>query len=79
MKNSQRCPKCDCIHIIHYIENDVIPIGFFSKAWVTKYICSECGYIESWIASKEELANLTNYYGVGRPVTRLSELLNDQE
>ena len=52
MKQTKACPKCGCKEILRV--DDVhggIPLvlGWFGNVPVTRYVCCECGYVESWV------------------------------
>ena len=72
MKNTQRCPKCQSSDVIR------IPCRFwchgarprvwlgstaFSAVKVTRYLCGDCGFIESWVEDPDEVASIRETYG----------------
>ncbi len=54
MKNSKTCPKCGCGHILR-VEDGVgdrsinLVLGWLSAVSVARYVCCDCGYVESWV------------------------------
>ena len=62
MKNNVSCPKCGGTEIIKipgkagaYGSGNNIMIGMtiFSAILVNRYVCSDCGYSEEWIDTKD--------------------------
>lgn len=57
MKQSKTCPKCGCTEILR-VEDLVgdrsinLVLGWFSPVPVTRYVCCDCGYVESWVDSR---------------------------
>ena len=70
MKNKKICPKCDSNKIIRipgetgiYGVGNNISSGFLKGTVnVTRYMCCNCGYIEEWIDSKEDIIKLVQKY-----------------
>ena len=61
MKNSGVCPKCNLLDIIRipgtvgaYGSGNNIAAGW-NVVPVTRYLCSNCGYIEEWLDSNVNL------------------------
>ena len=61
MKNSGTCPKCGSTEVARKRGSPVlnswsrISINLRSlDIWITKYICTDCGYIEDWIDNKKD-------------------------
>ena len=54
MKQTKACPKCGCKEILR-VEDGVgdrsinLVLGWFSIVPVTRYVCTGCGYVESWV------------------------------
>ena len=54
MKNSKTCPKCGGTHILR-VEDGLgersinLILGWFSVVPVTRYVCTDCGFAESWV------------------------------
>ncbi|MBO5915260.1 MAG: hypothetical protein J6Q72_07915 [Clostridia bacterium] len=68
MKHSHSCPKCNGQNILAargetqaYGIGDNVRAGIAKQAIVTKYVCTDCGYIEEWL-DKDELEKLKKYY-----------------
>lgn len=73
MKNTKRCPKCEGAKIIRvegrvgpYWDGNNIPMGVRrdNAVLIDRYICSECGYSEEWIDSKDSLQALADKWGI---------------
>ncbi len=71
MKNTNQCPKCKSDEIIRvegqakgYGAGSNIPTGatIFQATLVTRYVCGNCGFIESWIDSPEALEKVKRNY-----------------
>ena len=66
MKNSKTCPQCGDTRILR-VEDGVgdrgIPLilGWFSIVPVARYVCTNCGYTESWV-DKHHLVELRERY-----------------
>jgi len=65
MKNTQKCPKCDSVKIARKRGSPVlnswsrIAVNLTTlDIWVTKYICTDCGFIEEWIDSSNDMQRL---------------------
>lgn len=68
MKNTMTCPKCGCVDILRIpgdvrtygVGNNIITGGTFRMQYVTvtRYLCTECGFSEEWIDSKEDIEEL---------------------
>ncbi|KJS28838.1 MAG: hypothetical protein VR64_22675 [Desulfatitalea sp. BRH_c12] len=67
MKNGQ-CPKCGSKKI--YFADDLplkggpfgsntIPVSLTSMAPLDNYVCVDCGLVESYVADKDKLAEIT--------------------
>ncbi len=69
MKYSGKCPKCNSSEIVKfnqywgdgssYNQGVHVRTGFFRGADLRLYVCSNCGYCESWI-DKEDLSEIKN-------------------
>ena len=58
MKNTNICPQCQETEIarIEALGNfgvDTIQCGIVKKAFITKYVCLKCGFIEQWLEQKD--------------------------
>ena len=74
MKQSQTCPKCQSSEIVHvpgksqkagYDAGENIRTGWanLGLATVDIYICGNCGYMEDWVASAEDLEKIKKKFG----------------
>jgi ribosomal protein S27AE len=68
MKNSNTCPKCqsrDIMRIPGSNSENYIPFGLtvFTAIPVTRYLCGQCGFIEEWIDSQDDIEQLRRKYG----------------
>jgi hypothetical protein len=62
MKNTGECPKCGSTLIARKRGSPVlnswsrVSVNIRSlDIWITKLICTECGFIEEWIENKNDL------------------------
>ncbi|MBI3175574.1 MAG: hypothetical protein HYZ25_17780 [Chloroflexi bacterium] len=71
MKNGV-CPKCGGNEIIRIpgqtgIERrgNIIPIGIsaFTSVYLTRYVCSSCGFSEEWVDYPEGIERLKKKFG----------------
>jgi predicted nucleic-acid-binding Zn-ribbon protein len=70
MKTSGQCPKCFSKQIVQLAGQSfgtkVYPAGG-QYSTVVKYACTDCGYVETYLADPEELALLKrDSRGLGR-------------
>lgn len=52
------CPKCTATHVYRCAalgEQRALPIGFWLRAPLTYYACTQCGYLEQYILDEEKL------------------------
>lgn len=72
---SGKCPKCGCREILSiaskpvlYSHDPCIEMGFltFFRVPVHRFVCSDCGYCESWI-HPDEVARLRQKYPRWQP------------
>ena len=70
MKNG-KCPKCDSSDVYHQMNGIYIPktLGTFIKtssgnmgSTTDDYICTNCGYIERYVADKNKLADVARVW-----------------
>ena len=71
MKNTNHCPKCNSEDIIR-VEGQAkgfgagsnIPTGatIFQATLVTRYVCGNCGFIESWLDTPENIEKVKAEY-----------------
>jgi predicted RNA-binding Zn-ribbon protein involved in translation (DUF1610 family) len=71
MKNTNHCPKCNSEDIIRvkgqskgWGAGSNIPTGLtiFEATLVTRYVCGNCGFIESWLDSLEQIEKVKKVY-----------------
>ena len=59
MKTSKKCPKCSGTNIYTNEaltkrgERGLLPVTMWKSAYVTAYVCTDCGYFEEYIAQSE--------------------------
>lgn len=73
MKQTGRCPKCNSTNIIripdhesrHASGNNIYTTTFtlLGKIPVIRYVCVNCGYVENWVETKEELDIIKDTFG----------------
>jgi len=74
MKQSQTCPKCQSQEIVHipgksqkagYDVGENIHTGRTNAhlAMVDIHVCSNCGYVEYWVASPQDLEKVQKKFG----------------
>ena len=69
MKKTKTCPKCGGTALLR-VEDGVgdrsinLILGWFSIVPVTRYVCTDCGYAESWV-DDQHLAELKERYQRG--------------
>ena len=54
MKNTKTCPKCGGTRILRVMDgvgdrSISLILGWLTRVPVTRYACTECGYVESWV------------------------------
>lgn len=71
MKSTHRCPKCGSGDVIRvpgnahrYLANSICITRF---AWVRRipvdrFVCSDCGYVENWVADRDGLKKIKQAY-----------------
>ncbi|HCC34134.1 MAG TPA: hypothetical protein DEQ02_00245 [Ruminococcaceae bacterium] len=71
MKFTKECPKCHSNDIIRIpgetqsggMGNNIrAGVTVFSAVMVTKYLCCNCGFIEEWVDSPQDMAKAKKYY-----------------
>jgi predicted RNA-binding Zn-ribbon protein involved in translation (DUF1610 family) len=62
MKNNKTCPKCGSKSIARKRGSPVlnswsrISINLTSlDVWITRFVCTECGFIEEWVENPNDL------------------------
>jgi len=70
MKISKKCPKCHSTAIARKRGSPMlnswsrISINITSlDVWVTKYVCTDCGFIEEWVDDKGDLQKFKDRLG----------------
>ena len=73
MKQTLRCPKCGSREIVrvpdhpgrHASGNNIYTTTWtlLGKIPVIRYVCCGCGYVENWVESPEELAEIRRVFG----------------
>ena len=68
MKTTHICPKCNSTFLLRsegvfqgYGPGNNIKVGLLTQIRPTKYICSNCGFIEEWIDGPDDLEKLKKY------------------
>ena len=69
MKNTHSCPKCQSKNLLHipggrdlYNEGRMmIQTGIFTRVYLHRYVCEDCGFSEEWIAL-EDMKHLQKKY-----------------
>lgn len=59
------CPKCGSneIHVVSNTATEVaIAIKWSSTAYLTYYVCTECGYVELYVKDKHLLPRIAEKY-----------------
>ena len=57
MKKTGTCPKCGCKELLRVKDTGgehgiSLVLGWFKAVPVTRYACTGCGYVESWVEEK---------------------------
>ena len=73
MKNKKRCPKCGSDSIIrvpdhpyrHASGNNIYTTTYtlVGKIPVIRYVCSDCGYVENWVETRQQIESLHQRFG----------------
>lgn len=73
LKNTRQCPKCGSTDIVripdnpnrHASGNNIYTSTYtlFGKIPVIRYVCCECGYVENWVETTQELSEIKNTFG----------------
>ena len=75
MKNG-KCPKCGSDKVYYGIDvfpksgpfgSNSIPISITSIAAIDNYVCTDCGYLERYIAESEKLKEIEKKWRRSRP------------
>jgi hypothetical protein len=71
MKNTGKCPKCGSEEIVR-IPNDFcwriggvvrVDVSLFCSVNIARYMCGNCGYMEEWIDSSEDIQKIKRKFG----------------
>lgn len=72
MKNTNKCPKCGSEHIARIPDNPsrhasgnniyTTTVTLLGKIPVIRYVCCDCGYVENWVETEEELERIRNTF-----------------
>lgn len=70
MKNTKKCTKCNSENIVRIPGSNAIGVGnsimvgrtVGSAVNVTRYLCCECGFLEEWIDSREDIESIIKKY-----------------
>ncbi|HET8773607.1 MAG TPA: zinc ribbon domain-containing protein [Thermoanaerobaculia bacterium] len=68
MKSSGVCPKCHSNEIRvmrRRMWATMIPLNFtvFAAAYTSWFICTSCGFVETWVESKQDLDKIREKLG----------------
>ena len=73
MKQTLCCPKCGAREIVRvpdhpgrHASGNNIDTTAWTLLWkipVIRYVCCGCGYVENWVESPEELAEIRRVFG----------------
>ena len=62
MKNTGKCPKCGTDNILSFQSHsdfNLIRLGLFSgPVLLRRFVCGQCGFVESWVENSEDLNSL---------------------
>lgn len=66
MKQTKTCPKCGCTEVLRVVDtvgdrSINLILGWFNTVLVTRYVCCDCGYVESWV-DKPYLSDIRKQY-----------------
>ena len=72
MKDTGRCPKCQSTDLARVpgvevslsgSRSNIIRVGWWRGAVVTRFVCCGCGFSEEWIEHAEALQKIKSKYG----------------
>jgi len=72
MKRDNQCTHCGSKSLLRIpvVPGDgphiVVGDRLMHSIPVAQFVCSDCGFIENWVAGKNELAKLKEQYGSGK-------------
>ena len=72
MRNTHRCPQCSSLDVVRVPGGvaqsaGVITIGALSSVALTWYVCTACGFTESWVEYPNDLAKLRKKFLTVQP------------
>lgn len=77
-----RCPKCGSNKVYSATDlplkggpfgSNSIPVSLTSMAPLDNYVCVDCGLVESYVADKDKLAEITRKWSAVNEDTKTSE------
>lgn len=83
MSDQKTCPKCDSEDFVATAfgltrgRQIGITTGLVKKVAPSVYVCCECGFLEMWVDSREDLNEIRNYY-MDKPKERVEEKVKVQ-
>ena len=72
MKNTGYCPKCYSRNIVRVPDNAhrylahsiaITKVVTVERVPVARYVCCDCGYVESWVEKRHELDEIKKAFG----------------
>lgn len=73
MKDTHLCPKCGSRNIVRVPDNAhrhasgnniyTTTLTLLGKIPVIRYVCCDCGYVENWVETQKELAEIKRTFG----------------
>ena len=73
MKNTKKCPKCNSLNIARVPDNYnrhgsgnniyTTTMTLLGKIPVIRYVCCDCGYVENWVETSKERAEIKHTFG----------------
>lgn len=72
MKNTKCCPKCHSNNIVRVPDNahrylahsiSITKTVTVDRVPVARYVCCDCGYVESWVENQHELDAIKRAFG----------------
>lgn len=73
MKNTHTCPKCGSRQIVripdmprrHASGNNIYTttVTLVGKIPVIRYVCCDCGFVENWVETQGERAEIARVFG----------------
>lgn len=72
MKNMGCCPKCHSRNIVRVPDNAhrylahsiaITKVVTVERVPVARYVCCDCGYVESWVENQHEMDEIKKTFG----------------